>query len=412
MSKSNKTVMVVDDDSFVRDLLEEILTSNGYGVLTAEDGAIALGKYNESGGEGVDLIVSDVNMPNVTGLELIKKLRDSKASVPIIILTDSNDIQMAINALNSGATDYLLKDENIQDTILVSVGKVLEKQKIVEENIQLEMFNAELERIVMERTKELKDANERLRELDHMKSDFLSTVSHELRTPLTSVLGFAKISKKKLEEVVFPNSFTDDEGLSKKLDKTKRQVSENLGIIVSEGVRLTELINDVLDLAKLESGRVDWKMKPMSVVTLMDRALNSTASLFTDRPSVNIETNIEEGLPRIDGDEDKLLQVMINLLSNASKFTDEGAIKCQAITNGGYIRVSVEDSGRGIENSDLEKIFDKFSQSGDTLTDKPKGTGLGLSICRQIIERHGGKIWAESEIGKGATFIFIIPVAL
>ncbi|MDZ8188102.1 MAG: PAS domain S-box protein [Nostoc sp. ChiSLP02] len=243
------------------------------------------------------------------------------------------------------------------------------------------------------------------KEIDKMKTDFISTVSHELRTPLTSVLGFASIIKEKLETDVFPMFTTED----RKLQKTIKRVGENLNIIVSEAERLTSLINDVLDIAKMEAGKVEWQMQPLDPSELLDWATTSTSALF-ETNGLELITQIEPELPQIVGDRNRLLQVLINLISNAIKFTASGSITCRIQKESNAICMSIIDTGVGIAPEDQPKVFEKFRQVGDTLTDKPKGTGLGLPICKQIVEHHGGRIWVESELGKGSTFSFIIPI--
>jgi PAS domain S-box-containing protein len=242
------------------------------------------------------------------------------------------------------------------------------------------------------------------KEIDQMKTDFISTVSHELRTPLTSVLGFASIIKEKLETDVFPILSTED----RKLQKTIKRVSDNLNIIVSEAERLTSLINDVLDIAKMEAGKVEWQMQPLDPSELLDWATTSTFALF-ETNGLNLVSEIEPGLPQIVGDRNRLLQVLINLISNAVKFTKSGSVTCRIKQQDDGVCISVIDTGIGIAPEDQPKVFEKFRQVGDTLTDKPKGTGLGLPICKQIIDHHGGRIWVESQPGQGSTFSFLIP---
>lgn len=243
------------------------------------------------------------------------------------------------------------------------------------------------------------------KEVDRMKTDFISTVSHELRTPLTSVRGFTEIIKTKLENDIFPNINTDNI----KVIKSISRIRNNINIILSEGERLTALINDVLDISKLEAGRVDWKFDNVRPADAIEQAIIATSSLF-DQKKLLLIKNIEENLPEIICDKDRIIQVIINLLSNAVKFTDKGSVTCSAKKVEDSILVSVSDTGIGISEAEKEHVFEKFRQAGDTLTDKPTGTGLGLSICKQIIEHYGGKIWVESELGKGSTFYFTLPI--
>jgi PAS domain S-box-containing protein len=244
------------------------------------------------------------------------------------------------------------------------------------------------------------------KEVDQVKTDFISTVSHELRTPLTSILGFAKIVSKKLEDTIFPKVQSEEA----KTQRTIKQIAQNIDIMVSEGERLTKLINDVLDIAKMEAGRVDWNMQYFSVHELIERATSATFALI-EQKGLDLIVEVNEDLPQILGDRDRLLQVVINLISNALKFTDEGSVTCKASCIAHEITISVIDTGIGIPEVDQPKIFEKFKQVGNPLTDKPKGTGLGLSICQQIVKHHGGKIWVESELGQGSTFSFTLPIS-
>ena len=243
------------------------------------------------------------------------------------------------------------------------------------------------------------------KEVDMMKTDFISTVSHELRTPLTSILGFANIISKKFKDSVYPALNLED----KKIKKTADQIESNLGIIISEGQRLTSLINDVLDIAKMEAGKIEWKDERFTARYAVEHAVSATSSLFQEK-KLGIVIDIEEGIPDIYADKDRFIQVIINLLSNAVKFTSYGDVTVGAKSFRDSVLISVSDKGTGISKENLTKIFEKFKQVGDTLTDKPKGTGLGLPICKQIVEHYGGKIWAESTEGKGSTFYFTAPL--
>ena len=243
------------------------------------------------------------------------------------------------------------------------------------------------------------------KEVDQMKTDFLSTVSHELRTPLTSVLGFAKLIQKKLEDVLLPAVSAE----TSKTQRAARQVRENLNIIVAEGERLTSLINDVLDISKIEAGKLEWHIQTTPVLEIIDQAISAT-SVLIQNSGLEMTYDIEPGLPEVMCDRNRLIQVLINLLANAIKFTEQGSVTCHAHQQDDEVIISIIDTGIGLSENDLEKVFEKFTQVGEVMTDKPKGTGLGLPICKQIIEHHQGRIWAESTLGEGSRFSFTLPI--
>jgi PAS domain S-box-containing protein len=252
----------------------------------------------------------------------------------------------------------------------------------------------------------LQRAKEAAEEASLAKSTFLTNVSHELRTPLTSVLGFAKLLQKRLVEQIVPHVGTHDP----KTERAVRQVGENIDIIVAESERLAALINDVLDLAKIESRQVDLERRPVAPAEVVGCAVASVAA-SSEQKGLQLRTDIEPGLPDLAGDRDRLIQALVALLSNAVKFTATGgSITCAAHRVGNDVVLSVMDTGIGIAPEDQAKVFEHFVQVGDTLTGKPTGTGLGLPICKQIVEQHGGRIWVESEVGRGSTFSFVLPL--
>ncbi len=260
-----------------------------------------------------------------------------------------------------------------------------------------------------ENNAELEEANRRLQNLDQLKSDFLSSVSHELRTPLTSIRGFSQLISRE-----FSRSFVPLAGENPDLLKKSARIQDNLTIILKESERLTRLINDVLDLAKIESGRTDWRDEPLQAGAFVRDAANAVHGMFEHKPDVALRLDIQEGLPPFVGDADRMQQVLVNLLNNAAKFTDRGEVVVRAFLNlEGMIQIEVRDSGIGFPQEEAESIFDKFQQAkqGDTLLDRPKGTGLGLAICREIVNRHGGRVWAQSQPGKGSVFTLTLPPA-
>ena len=238
---------------------------------------------------------------------------------------------------------------------------------------------------------ELRAANAQLKELDRLKDDFISTVTHELRTPLTSIRSMAEILQ----------SHPD-------LDAGRR--AHFATVIVKESERLTRLINQVLDLAKLEGGGGDWHSAEVDLRALVEDAAASTAELFRER-GVHLTLALPAEVPHLRSDRDRLTQVLLNLLSNAAKFSPAagGEVTLTLSVATSEVQVDVADNGAGIDAAYHQAIFEKFRQVADTLTGKPQGTGLGLPISRRIVQRLGGRLWVQSEKGQGATFSFTLP---
>ncbi len=270
-----------------------------------------------------------------------------------------------------------------------------EVMAIIDEASQAIAYSQKLEEKQSEleaATRELRDANARLQELDRLKDDFISTVTHELRTPLTSIRAFSEI-------------LHDNPGL----DKDER--AKFLGILVKESERLTRLINQVLDLAKLESGAAEWQNVTLDLREIVADAAETTSQLFKVK-NVKLELQLPDAPAPVVADRDRLMQVMLNLLTNSIKFceTDRGEVRVTVSHGQDVVRVDVRDNGVGIAPENQELIFEKFRQVGDAMTEKPPGTGLGLAICRQIVGHFGGRLWVESAQSMGATFSFSLPL--
>jgi len=280
------------------------------------------------------------------------------------------------------------------------------KMQLIEKSNELEEYSQALEQKVEARTLELKEANTKLQEMSNLKTEFLSIASHEIRAPLAAVLSYTRIINNRFEDVIFPSIRTEDS----KVIKSTEKVKGGLGTIILEGERLTHLIDDLLDITKIESGKIEWQFEPISLTNVIERATALTSGAM-EQYGLELVIDVEGGLPDVVGDKNRLRQVMINLISNAMKFTEKGSITCRVRKQKNEIIISVVDTGKGISNVNQEKIFEKFKQIGSSPKGKPKGTGLGLPICKEIVKQHGGRIWVESEIGKGSTFSFALPIS-
>lgn len=304
----------------------------------------------------------------------------------------------AINVLSSKKQQLTEEDLAVPAAIGQQIGVAMDNARLY--NQTLEYANQ------MEFAKQAEEAARITAETaNEAKSDFLANVSHELRTPLVSIYGFARLVRKRLNERVLPALESNDPRARRVVD----QMDENLAIIISEGRRLTALINSLLDIEKIESGRMEFEMQPLDIRTVLDKGTAATASFFED-PHLELILNVPDEPLQISGDHDRLIQVIINLLSNAVKFTRQGQIVIDVRRVEDEVVISVIDQGTGIDPADFERVFEKFTQVGDTLTNKPRGTGLGLAISKEIVEKHGGRIWVTSEPGLGSTFSFSLPL--
>ncbi|SCA55483.1 Integral membrane sensor signal transduction histidine kinase [Candidatus Terasakiella magnetica] len=262
-----------------------------------------------------------------------------------------------------------------------------EASHVIEYSHQLELKSEALETA----TTELQEANERLRELDRLKDEFLSHVAHELRTPLTSIRGFTEI-------------------LHDNPDIEIEQRQNFLGVMVEECQRLTRLINQVLDLARIESGRETWDIGEVEMRDVIKHGVE-TLSQECEKDNVELNVRVPKYLSLVFGDKDKLTQIVINLVSNAQKIYkgEGGKIDINLVDMGDHVRVEVKDYGPGLHEDELQRVFEKFYQAKQVGTGNPTGSGLGLAICQRIIDHLGGKIWVESIHGKGASFFFTVP---
>jgi signal transduction histidine kinase len=238
---------------------------------------------------------------------------------------------------------------------------------------------------------EIQDKSRQLEIASQHKSQFLANMSHELRTPLNAILGYT--------ELILDNIYGE----------TPEKMREVLERLHANGKHLLGLINDVLDLSKIEAGQLTLDLADYSVQDIVHTVITAVEPLASGK-QLALTAEVAPNLPRGRGDGRRLAQVLLNLVGNAIKFTDQGEVAIKATVSDGSFTVAVRDTGPGIAPGDRTKIFEEFQQADNSITRRKGGTGLGLSIAKRIIEMHAGRIWVESEIGKGSTFAFTIPV--
>lgn len=377
-------ILVVDDEKEIREFLNKALSRlGGYQVELAESGEEALQKLEK---ERFDLVLTDLKMPKMDGLQLITEIAKSKPETLTMMMTGHGTIDSALEAMKQGASDYLMKPLNL-DELLLRIRKVLEeKQRFV----RLKDFVNQLEK-----------ANQELRRIDAMKSEFVSVASHELRTPLAAI-------KNAVQLILMGKTGEINENQAKFLSMADRNIN-----------RLTNILNNLLNLSRIESGKIELKFKNLSLKEVIEWTVSSLRP-HAGAKSIQIQVAVPEALPSVYGDQEKIEQILTNLIGNAIKFTPEGGeisvsakphVKDKMGNLVEMIAVSVKDTGIGIPSDHLEAIFEKFHQVENSLHRSVSGTGLGLAITKGLVEAHQGKIWAESEIGKGSTFTFTLPVA-
>ncbi|HEU4597258.1 MAG TPA: ATP-binding protein [Pyrinomonadaceae bacterium] len=386
-AKSGAITLGVAERGSAHTGLQVTARDDGPGIDEAKMRSIIRGSYRSPSGLGVGLIgtrrlmdefdlaskpgegtrVNVVKwLPPVEGAEVRKRVAELRA-----LITTEED-------------DSALEELSRQNRDLVQVLSELEEKRE-----QLERLNGELEAS----NRELNEANAKLRELSEMKEEFLALTTHDLRSPLTVISGVI-------------NFFT-----SGRLGDLTPEQKNMVSMMERNTQSLIELVNDLLDASKLESGTMRLDLASIELGGLVQELHEGMIPMAREK-EITLEESVPEDLPPLSADRPKLRRVLVNLLSNALKFTPKGGrVEVSATVEGRFVRVSVADSGVGIAPEDMERLFDKYEQARSRATRSEKGTGLGLYITRQLVELHGGTIEAHSELGKGSTFSFTIPTA-
>jgi signal transduction histidine kinase/uncharacterized protein (DUF302 family) len=387
-------LLAIDDDPDNRAFLTKAVAKQGFEVVTAPNATQARRQLD---GRRPALIFLDVQMPEESGLSLLPQmLRDYPESV-VVMMTAYGSEQVAAEALRGGADDYIAKPIDLH-RLRELLERNLEKQRLRAERQRLVARLKDSNRYLMRQhaalrraDEEILQVNRQLEQSSRYKSEFLANMSHELRTPLNAIMGFSEIL------------------LDVTMNLTSGERTEFLRNIHSSGQHLLGLINDILDLAKIEAGKMDLHAEDMPVTEALQE-VTAILDPMARQQGLQLKTVGASEAGVIRADRSKFKQVLYNLLSNAVKFTPApGSITVTVKDSPEQLTVSVADTGIGMKLEDLPKLFREFEQIDGSYTRRYQGTGLGLALCRRFVEMHGGRIWAESQFGKGSTFTFTIP---
>lgn len=391
LSGKEKRFLLIEDNPdhafLVRKSVVDSMKSQLDIAGTGEAGLVKLEK------ETYDLVISDFNLPGMNGLEILQKVKEKGIDTPFIMLTGQGDEKVAVAAMQGGAYNYVVKDDVCYTVLPRVISETLTKYHADKEKERLE-------REIREKSEALEKANKELMKLDELKNEFISSVTHEFRNPLNSI-------RESIELVL--------DGLADPKEEKGKKV---LAIAKNSVERLTILVNDILDFSKLEVGKMKMEKVPADVKSILEEAVDSMRAV-AQKKKLKLEWKAYPEKVVVFADPLRIVQVVTNLVSNAIKFTpEEGRIEVSyepfkdEAAPAQKVRISVKDTGIGISEENLKKIFQRFEQVKQPhkgMVPSLQGTGLGLSICEEIVKLHQGQIWAESEVGKGSTFIFTLP---
>lgn len=364
------TILVVDDEAKNRDLLEALLSPQKYRVVTAADGEEAFVKVRT---DHPDLIFLDVKMPGQDGFEVCRQLKSNPATwfIPVVMVTALHDREDRIRGIEAGADDFLSKP--IHRWELLARTKSLLRVKSLQDDLQ--------------------ESYEQLKKLEELRDRLIQLLIHDLKGPLTSLLLQADLLLSHQMEPLLEEKHWDG------LRRMRKHVEY-----------LAHLVQSLLDVARMEEGKLPIRREVLRIEELVGILLQEFEGAYASK-GVSLQAQVASGLPAISGDRDLLKRVLLNLLKNALDYTPAGGEVTVGVRqeSGGLLTIWVQDTGVGIPHAFQEKIFEKFTQVHLREAQERRGTGLGLTFCKLAVEEHGGRIWVESDEGKGSRFLFMVP---
>jgi len=399
-------VLVVDDEESVVVTIKAILQLDGYNVATTTSGVKARAMVRDV---EYDLVLTDLRLEDGDGLDVLKAVRERYPETVTIMLTGYASLESAIQALRAGAYDYLVKPSEVEE-LRATVARGLERRRLGQEvrervadleraNREIADLNSTLQRRIDEATAELKERYEQLKELDRMKSQFLSIASHELKTPITAMSGFLQVALRRVRRL-------GEVGASAPVAESLRGITEQLEVVYRQTGKLARLVDELLDVSRIQTGRIEFRYGDVDLGELATEVA-TRMQLTTTTHQIAVRNNSKNV---VTADRDHLEQVLNNLVTNAIKYSPAGgSITIDVRPDDGGVRLSVTDQGIGIPEKELESIFGLFYRSPDRAARDAAGMGLGLYISKEIVVRHGGRIWAESGGTKGSTLNVVIP---
>lgn len=375
--EENLAILVVEDNQGDADLIEatlegEFLHPPRLVYVTTLRHAMA-----EAAGSEFDVVLLDLGLPDGQGVDCVEAIRSVSDQAPIVVLTGNEDVALAMTCISSGAQDYLAKRELRSHHLVRAIGYAIARKRAVALQV---------------RGLELEQQNVRMREINRLKSEFVAGMSHELRTPLNAIIGFGELLR---AGMVPPDS---------------KNYYKFIGHICVSGKHLLNLVNDILDLAKLEAGKIEFRPELINLIELVAEVVEVSQGMMLDYQT-QISVVHDDSLTEVLMDPVRFKQIIYNLVSNAIKFSPKGGyIRVSTVAEDShYFRLEVEDCGIGIAADDLPRLFTEFQQIMSAPSGRTLGTGLGLALTKRLVDAQGGRVGVRSIPGHGSMFYAVLP---